>query len=207
MIRTIVEKNPVENERLLNAMYRARKTLFVDRLGWTMPVDDDGREIDRFDALSPVYLVDTDDRGRHRGSVRMLPTTGDTVLGDRIAALFDGLPVASPSVWEFTRFCVSGENRRTLAPRDVRQTTLDLLLAICETCMAKGVDHVVGSFDQRMRTVCDLAGWSPELLGRGIGDHGVVYLGIWETTAANAAILRAAGGVFRPCDTAMRHSP
>lgn len=194
MIRTITADNAENNTALLNEMFRARKDLFLDRLNWDVSIDDQGREIDRFDALSPVYVIDVDGRERHRGSVRLLPTTGDTVLRDRIADMFDGVPVKGPSIWEYTRFCVTGRERTSPASRHVEQVTINLMLGICEACIAARVDHVVGSFDRHMNPIFVRHGWMPDLLGRSGQGRDAVYLGLWETTAASADALRAAGG-------------
>ena len=200
MSRIISTASEAVEADITDEMYRARKRLFVDRLKWKLAVDDRGRERDRFDRLSPVYLIDLDDRGGHRGSVRLLPTTGDTVLGDLIAEMMDGVPIASPSVWEFTRFCVTGREAPDpgVERSGVERIAVDLMLAICETCIAANVGHVVGSFDRSLHAIFTRNGWVPDLLGRSDNSRNPVYLGIWATTAESAVALRAAGGTSDP---------
>jgi acyl homoserine lactone synthase len=62
-------------------------------------------EIDEFDACLPAYLLQTDDQGRIQGCVRLLPTTGPTMLRDTFPLLLDGQPApACDTVWESSGF-------------------------------------------------------------------------------------------------------
>jgi|GEM_PF-3433997 len=67
MIRQVTARNAKANAGLLDEMYRARKRLFKDRLGWTVTVDSEGREIDRYDTLTPLYLISLDEGGAPPG--------------------------------------------------------------------------------------------------------------------------------------------
>ena len=61
---------------LVDAMYRIRAKVFGERLGWDVVVED-GREIDPFDAINPLYLISVNEwTGQVEGSLRLLPTTG-----------------------------------------------------------------------------------------------------------------------------------
>ena len=79
------------HEPLLNEMFTARKRLFADRLGWDVTIDENGWETDQYDPLHPLYLIATDEKGSHVGSLRLLPTTGDTMLRDVFASVFDAV--------------------------------------------------------------------------------------------------------------------
>src|SRR3546814_6905774 len=89
----------------LAQMYRLRYRVFKKRLGWDVE-SSGGVEIDVFDALHPVYLLQrADDSGRIQGCVRLLPSTGPTMLSETLTALLDGGAVpAAPAVWESSRF-------------------------------------------------------------------------------------------------------
>ena len=65
----------------LAEMHRLRYRIFKERLGWDVEVSGD-MEIDEFDACRPAYLLQRDDDGRIQGCVRLLPTTGPTMLRD-----------------------------------------------------------------------------------------------------------------------------
>ena len=66
---------------LRDAMFRDRAAQFVTRNGWDINVDDQGREIDQYDPLGPTYIVCAEG-DRHLGSLRLLPTTGRTMLAE-----------------------------------------------------------------------------------------------------------------------------
>ena len=70
----------------LAEMHRLRYRIFKERLGWDVQVSGD-MEVDEFDACRPVYLLQRDDDGRVQGCVRLLPTTGPTMLRDTFPAL------------------------------------------------------------------------------------------------------------------------
>ena len=90
--------------RALLEMHHHRKQIFVDRLGWDLPLKKSWLEIDEFDNDYAVYImVVSDDGSNHLGSVRLLPTTGPHMLGSLFSDLCpEGAP-AGPDVWEITR--------------------------------------------------------------------------------------------------------
>src|SRR5262245_48198790 len=89
----------------LAEMHRLRGRVFKDRLDWAVKLQGD-QEIDRFDALRPHYLL-LYGRGRLVGSVRLLPTTGPTMLSETFVGLLDGAPAPStPAIWESSRFAL-----------------------------------------------------------------------------------------------------
>ncbi|WP_274534398.1 acyl-homoserine-lactone synthase [Methylobacterium indicum] len=66
-------------------MFRARAVIFHERLGWAVAVRD-GWETDRYDwHEDPVYAVTADAEHRLTGSLRVLPTTGETMLRTEFA--------------------------------------------------------------------------------------------------------------------------
>ena len=118
MILVIEPHNASEHSNLIDEMFRLRARVFHDHLRWDVQVAD-GKERDKYDDEGPVYLIHTDDeKQKVKGSLRLLPTTGPTVLADFFS---DTLPSAAhlsaPSIWECTRFClddtmISSDGRR-----------------------------------------------------------------------------------------------
>lgn len=178
--------------RLLGKMFEARKRLFADRLEWDVTVDERGWEVDQYDALNPLYLISTDDSGAHQGSLRLLPTTGDTMLRDVFTPIFDNTVIESPLIWECTRFCIESDKSEKISAGLHRATTA-LLLGICETGLYAGIQHIVGVFDRRMIPIYKRGGWAPEVVGQSGTGREAVYLGIWEVDEASAAAIRDAG--------------
>ena len=179
---------------LLGKMFQARKRLFADRLGWDVRVNADGWEVDQYDPLNPLYLIATDEGGTHQGSLRLLPTTGDTMLRDVFAATFDDTVIESPLIWECTRFCIEGGKSDKVAAGLHRATTA-LLLGICETGLRAGIQQIVGVFDRRMIPIYRRGGWAPEVVGESGTGREAVYLGVWDVTEDYATAIRQAGGL------------
>lgn len=90
-----------------DAMHRDRKRVFVDLLKWNVPVIEDCFEVDQFDGERAIYLVAADEDGNHRGSIRLLPTDGDHILGSVFPGLCEGDVPRSPRIYEISRGCLS----------------------------------------------------------------------------------------------------
>src|SRR3546814_6800436 len=67
-------------DAVLAAMFEARKRVFVDLLGWDVPVLAGRFEVDQFDDVHARYLVLTDRQGSHLGSARLLDTRRPHIL-------------------------------------------------------------------------------------------------------------------------------
>ncbi len=191
-IKLITGIDLANHEALLNEMFQARKRLFSDRLGWDVTVDDRGWETDQYDPINPLYLIATDETGSHLGSLRLLPTTGDTMLRDVFASVFDDTVIESPLIWECTRFCIEGGKSEKVGAGLHRATTA-LLLGICETGLRAGIKQIVGVFDRRMIPIYRRGGWAPEVVGESGTGRDAVFLGVWDVSEAYAASIRKAG--------------
>lgn len=152
---------------LVAGMFRDRTAQFRDRMHWDVTVDALGWETDAYDALDPLYVIAADGQGRHMGSMRFLPTTGPTMLGEVFPHLTGGGSIRSPRVWECTRFCLS--------PKAGSGVARQLLLAASELGLGLGLTHSVGVFDAPMTRVYRRLGWQPEVLGTRDG----ISAGVW----------------------------
>src|SRR6185437_4325849 len=104
MLQLITADRYGEFADALTDMHRLRYRVFKQRLGWDVETTGD-LEIDSFDALSPIYLLQRSFAGGISGCVRMLPSTGPNMLRDTFPVLLDGgVAPASPDVWESSRF-------------------------------------------------------------------------------------------------------
>src|SRR3954454_9057704 len=99
--------------REIAEMHRLRYRVFKERLDWDVQISGD-MEIDEFDALQPVYLIQRGRDGRIQGCVRLLPSTGPTMLREAFPLLLEGVPApVSPTIWESSRFALDiGEGTR-----------------------------------------------------------------------------------------------
>jgi acyl homoserine lactone synthase len=168
MFMTIERWQFKQYPELLEQMYRLRAAVFKDQLDWEVTVAD-GKERDEYDALNPIYLVWCDSaRRRLYGSLRMLPTTGPTLLYDVFRETFPrNIDLVSPEIWEGTRLCVD-ENAIAadypgMAPS---RSFCIMLLALCETALASGIHTMISNYEPPMLRLYRMAGARIEVLGK-----------------------------------------
>lgn len=113
------EAAPV-SDHLLRNMFAARKSVFVDLLGWDVPVIDGRYEVDQFDTENATYLILTDAAGEHLASARLLPTLRPHLLDSFYPTLCEHEPLRKHDAAEITRFCLDRRlcARRRRAARD-----------------------------------------------------------------------------------------
>lgn len=180
MIVVVQEYNAQEHALLVDQMLRLRARVFAERLKWDVTVVD-GQERDRFDDLAPVYLIHTDDEGREvRGSLRLLPTTGPTVLTDFFSdTMPDAARLSAPSIWECTRFCVDEDRLRH---RDQIVASGELISGLGSVALAAGIESILGNFDDRMLRLYRRIGCEVEVLGSTSRYGAPVYLGLFPVS-------------------------
>lgn len=154
MIIVIDALNKHEFPTVLDDMFRLRARVFGDRLGWEVEIRD-GKEIDKFDALDPAYVIGLDDDGHVVSCVRALQTTGPHMLADVFSAILQGEPpLRSATVWESTRFCVDTQRLgRGTAPNSVSHATCELMIASLEYARRSGITDIVTVIDPVMDRV------------------------------------------------------
>ena len=126
MIVVLEKYNAHKYPHLIDEMFRLRARIFRDRLKWDVVVTD-GKERDRYDDEQPVYVIYCDDMAREiKGSLRLLPTTGPTLLADIFSdTLPDAVNLSAPAIWECTRFClvisfwIENDRTKCMCVRDI----------------------------------------------------------------------------------------
>jgi acyl homoserine lactone synthase len=169
MIIVIDALNAHRFGHLLDEMFRLRKRVFADRLGWEVECTTDGREIDDFDRLDPAYILGLDDAGNVVACVRALQTTGPHMLSDVFQAILDGEPpLRSPQVWESTRFCVDTQRlARGTSSHSVSYATCELMIGALEYAMRSGISDIVTVIDPVMNRVLKRSDCAPyDYLGK-----------------------------------------
>lgn len=169
---------------LRDQMFADRRRQFMEQMGWDLQTDATGREMDEYDALNPLYVIVTDDDGKHAASMRVMPTTGRTMLAEKFPHLTSGLTIASEATWEITRFFVPRREDRRLAPA--------LMWAGCETALRAGVSSYAGVVSTHMVRVFALFGAKAEILNRAQSPEGEICACIWEMSEALSAAFRKA---------------
>jgi acyl-homoserine lactone synthase len=162
----------------LNEMYRQRKQVFVDRLGWNIPVVQD-MEIDRYDRDETIYLIAKAALDAPvLASVRLLPTVGPHLMSDVFPSACDGGPPCGPSIWEVSRFCIAPDVHSCRARIGL---VWDIVCGVTETALRFGIEHVTFATNGALLPLVLECGWQAEPLGPTLPD------GEDEITAVAAA--------------------
>jgi len=121
----------------LMEMHRDRKQVFVDRLGWELPGRGGWLEVDQFDDDFAVYLL-AREKGRHQGSVRLLPSTRPNMLETLFSHLCAGRVPSGEDVWEISRLVASP---RAASGASVLKIHRLLALALVEFALLNGISR------------------------------------------------------------------
>lgn len=155
MILIIDALNRDRHGDILDDMFRLRARVFADRLGWDVTLTDN-KEIDRFDALDPVYLVGLDEDDRVVSCVRLLQTMGPHMLSDVFNDILQGEPpLRSATIWESTRFCVDTDRLNANARGDlaISRATSALMAATLIYARNSGITDIITVIDPVMNRV------------------------------------------------------
>jgi acyl homoserine lactone synthase len=177
----LIEKHTAHRyANLMERMFRLRAQVFGDRLGWDVQVVG-GLERDKYDDAAPVYLIHTDDDGQEvRGSLRLLPTTGPTLLADLFS---DTVPnaahLSAPTIWECTRFCLDD---KILDKQQRLFASAVLIAALGDVAIRAGIESIIGNFDATMLRLYRRIGCEVEILGSTSRYDRPVYLGLFPVS-------------------------
>lgn len=162
MIFIVDTLNLNDYEVIIKDMFRLRKRVFADRLGWDVQVSQ-GMERDRFDNLDPAHVISVDDEGHVVGCMRLLQTTGPHMLSDVFGSLLDGEPpLRSSACWEATRFCIDTERLTSGRARNsISYVTSEIMIGAFEFAMSAGVKDAVAVIDPVMDRVLRRSGNAP----------------------------------------------
>lgn len=174
---------------LLRAMFAARKAVFIDLLGWDLPVLADQYEMDQFDDEHARYLILTDE-GVHLASARLLPTTRAGILSGLYPMLCAGPTPCAPDTFEITRFCLD----RSLNARERRDVRNALVHALAVYALDAGISRYCAVAGLGWFRQIERFGWDCRALGSSIrsGKEELVGLEI-DITADTPRLLEAAG--------------
>src|SRR6267378_7663834 len=181
-------------------MHRIRYRVFRERLGWDVQVSGD-MEIDEFDALHPAYLLQKAGDGRIQGCVRLLPSTGPTMLRDTFSILLDGATApASSTTWESSRFALDTETDAAKAAHGLASATYELFAGMIEFGLSRQLTEIITVTDARMERIWRRAGWPLRRIAepRALGST-LAIAGYLETSIESLARIRNAGGLQVRC--------
>jgi acyl homoserine lactone synthase len=188
----------------MDEMFRLRARVFRDRLGWDVRVAD-GKERDKYDDEAPVYLIYADGEARKvKGCLRLLPTTGPTVLADFFSdTLPEAVHLTAPTIWECTRFCLDDGILSEGNREEIFFTSAVLISALGDVAIRAGFESILGNFDSTMLRLYRRVGCEIEVLGSTQRYGQPIYLGLFPISEP---ILRKVKGRLKNAQSLMEES-
>lgn len=199
MLQLITAASYAEFAGDLTEMYRLRCRVFGGRLGWDVEIDGD-MERDRYDTLQPVYIVQRDQTGAICGCVRLLPTTGPTMLRDTFPVLLAGADMPSdPAIWETSRFALDIPETSPKGAGGIAVCTYELFAGVVEFGLAYNIREVITVTDARLERILRRANWPLRRIGQSvrIGDT-LAVAGLVDISVDVLNRLRSRGGLRGP---------
>ncbi|MCK1401902.1 GNAT family N-acetyltransferase [Bradyrhizobium sp. 4] len=150
----------------LAEMHRLRYRVFKQRLDWNVEATGE-MELDEFDVLRPVHLLNRSTAANIQGCVRLLPSTGPTMLRDTFPILLDGQPVPrSDRIWESSRFALDVPPDAPKASGGLAAATYELFAGMIEFGLSIGLTEIVTVTDARMERILRRAAWPLRPIGK-----------------------------------------
>jgi acyl homoserine lactone synthase len=150
----------------MDEMFRLRKRVFHDLLKWEVRVDDTW-EVDQYDLSNPTYVLSySDQTGKLRGALRLLPTLGPNMLDDTFPILLGRHPrIRDAAIWESSRFCIDPEISQDRASNQVTIAAAELMCGVGELGLASGLSHIVTVTDPLLERMFRRMGCPGERIG------------------------------------------
>lgn len=180
-------------------MHRLGYRVFKERLDWDVQFSGD-MEIDEYDTLHPAYLIQRARDSRVQGCVRLLPSTGPTMLRDTFPVLLDGAPApVGPTIWESSRFALDLQSDTPKGTHGLATATYELFAGMIEFGLSRQLTEIVTVTDARMERILRRAGWSLRRIGKpcALGST-LAVAGYLEVSIESLARVRATGGLQGP---------
>lgn len=183
----------------LAEMHRLRLRVFKERLAWDVETRGD-QEVDEFDALKPIYLLQRNPIGQVRGCVRLLPSTGPTMLRDKFSVLLDDEPALERAdVWESSRFALDVAPDSPKGAGGLATATYELFAGMIEFGLSRGLTEIVTVTDVRIERILRRASWPLERLSEPtqLGNT-MAVVGTLDVSLASLGRVKSAGGLKGP---------
>ena len=199
MLQLITASSYGDFPETLAEMHRMRYRVFKDRRGWDVEFSGN-MEVDSFDALRPAYLIQRGVDERINGCVRLLPSTGPTMLRDIFPQLLHGNPMpAGNDIWESSRFALDAAQGSPLGRGRIAVATYELFAGVVEFGLANGLREIVTVTDGRFERILRCVGWPLRRMGPSerIGNT-MAVAGFVDISRDVLAVLRKGGGFTGP---------
>ncbi len=124
------------------AAYRYK--VFVEHLGWDLPIAQIGSERDQFDRPDTLYVVVKDVDNRICGCARLLPTTQAYLLESVFPGLMGNQKApCAPDIWELSRYTTQLVNGELTSREEAAERFRSLLKSVCETAFQQGAKRLI----------------------------------------------------------------
>jgi acyl homoserine lactone synthase len=143
MLRTSVHGDGRLSDDVDAALAQYRHEVFVEQLGWDLPLADNRFERDQYDRDDTVYVVARDESDTICGCARLLPTTRPYLLRDVFPFLLapDMPAPEAPDVWELSRFAASP---RTAGDESASWAVRPMLASVVACAAQLGARQLIG---------------------------------------------------------------
>lgn len=161
MAHLVTRENSHLYQKELGQMYGQRHEVFVDDMGWELPLAKGGLEKDQYDDEDTVYILSLDENDNVQGSMRLLPTTEPHLMSDHFLYLLDTDEPVGPTVWESSRTCVAPSSDR----KGMNRILSDVYIGMTEAALILGIEKI--SFVANMQIYPSIlqGGWGVFPLG------------------------------------------
>lgn len=192
--------------RLTDQMYDLRLSAARARLDRPPGAVNRQAVVDYFDSLDPLYVLALDDAARIVGALRLLPTTGATMLNGAFAALPPQRPrIESPLIWEASRLTLDAAENFPAQEKIVDRAIGEIGLALNEIATCAALTHVIGLFDGAAHGLLSSRGCAGDAIAPPASlDGAEIHFALYEVGGwTNARFSHLAGeGACRPVDLA-----
>jgi acyl homoserine lactone synthase len=150
-----------DNEHLLGKMFRDQATIFRDRMGWDVSVDDRGYEMDEYDIEGLTLYTILHEDGVHQASPRITPVTEACMALDHFEDLRTLDMIEEPErCAEVTRFYVAVDDKSGVVSRELMFANARVIY--------EGIDFdsCLGVFYRPMLRVYKRIGFEPVVLNQ-----------------------------------------
>ena len=111
MIQLVLPETRFSHAAALMQMHHDRKRVFVDQLGWNLPSPSSWLEVDDFDSEHAIYLLALSPAGHHEGSLRLLPSLQNHLLGALFPDLCEQEVPRGEDCWEISRLVAAPSSK------------------------------------------------------------------------------------------------
>ena len=179
---------------LFRSMFEERKREFVDRLSWDVPVLAGRSESGQYDADRAGYIVIAEAEGEHLASARLLPTSGDHILGTIFPELCEQVPPRGGAILEITRFCLA----RRLRARERLEVRNRLVSALVEYALGNHIGSYTGVAEGPWFQQILSLGWACRPLGLPCSTSGRCLVALQIDIDGRSREQLQASGFWRP---------